>query len=116
MWVGVEVCGRWKGVGGESWDECGRVWGLVAVKIVAKPVRLIAVFDEKGAPTPLRFQIEEEGERRVVKVDQVVSAEAIRPAGMDALVFRCQSGVRDALIQYELIYRVKAHVWELYKM
>jgi hypothetical protein len=86
------------------------------VKIIARPIRIIALFDEKGAPTPLRFQIEEEGERKVVKVDQVVSAEAIRPAGMDALVFRCQSGVRDTLIQYELIYRVKTHTWELYKM
>ena len=86
------------------------------MKVVARPVKMIAVFDEKGAPTPLRFQIEEEGVQRVVKVDQVVSTESIRPAGMDALVFRCQSGIRGVLTRYELIYRVKAHQWELYKM
>ncbi|MCL1895667.1 MAG: hypothetical protein FWG03_03880 [Clostridiales bacterium] len=85
------------------------------MKILAKPVKMIAVFDEKGVPTPLRFMVEEDGVRHVVKVDHVVSAEAVRPAGMDALVFRCQSEVRGVLKQYEIVYRVKPHQWELYK-
>ena len=86
------------------------------MKILAKPVKMIAVFDEKGVPTPLRFMVEEDGVRHVVKVDHVVSAEAVRPAGMDALVFRCQSEVRGVVKQYEIVYRVKPHQWELYKM
>ena len=86
------------------------------MKILAKPIKVIAVFDEKGAPTPLRFRVEENGAWLLVKVDQVISSEAIRPAGMDALVFRCQSEIRGALRQYEIIYRVKPHLWELYKM
>jgi len=86
------------------------------VKILAKPVKMIAVFDENGAPTPLRFKIEEDGAWRTVKVDRVISAEAVRPAGMDALVFRCQSELRGTLRQYELAYRIKPHLWELYKL
>jgi len=86
------------------------------VKILAKPVKMIAAFDEKGVPTPLRFRVEEDGAPYVVKVDKVVSTETIRPAGMDAYVFRCQSEIRGVLKQYELIYRVKPHQWELYKV
>ena len=86
------------------------------MKIIAKPVKMIAAFDENGVPTPLRFMLEEDGVRRVVKVDHVVSTEAVRPAGMDALVFRCQSEMRDMIRQYELVYRIKPHQWELYKM
>ena len=85
------------------------------MKILAKPVKMIAVFDEKGDPMPLRFKIEEDGVWRIVNVDHVVSVEAVRPAGMDALVFRCQSEVRGALRQYEIAYRIKPHLWELYK-
>ena len=86
------------------------------MKILAKPIRMIALFDEKGAPTPLRFKIEEGGVWRLVKVDHVVSSEAARPAGMDMLVFRCQSEICGTLKQYELVYRIKPHQWELYKM
>jgi len=77
---------------------------------------MIADFDEKGVPTPLRFKVEEGGAAHVVKVDKVISSEAVRPAGMDAFVFRCQSEVRGVMKQYELIYRVKPHQWELYKI
>lgn len=85
------------------------------MKILAMPLKVIAVFDENGAPTPLRFMIEEEGKRHVVKVERIISAEAVRPAGMDAIVFRCQSEIRGALRQYEIVYRIKPHLWELYK-
>jgi hypothetical protein len=86
------------------------------VKIVAKPIEMIAVFDKKGTPKPLRFQIEEDGVLHTVKVDKIVSSESIRPAGMEALVFRCQSVISGIQKQYELIYRIKPHQWELYKI
>ena len=86
------------------------------MKIVARPVQMIAVFDAKGTPTPLRFKIEEDGVQNVVNVDKIISTETIKPAGMDAFVFRCQSEIRGVLKQYELIFRVKPHQWELYKI
>jgi len=86
------------------------------VKILAKPVQMIAVFDEKGVPTPLRFKVEEDGVPYVVKVDKVVSFETVRPAGMDTYIFRCRSEIRGIMKQYELAYRVKPHQWELYKI
>ena len=86
------------------------------MKILAKPVKMIAAFDENGAPVPLRFKIEEDGVWRVVKIDHIISTEAVRPAGMDALIFRCQSEVSGTLRQYEVAYRIKPHLWELYKV
>ena len=86
------------------------------MKIIAKPVQMIAVFDEKGVPTPLRFKVEEGGSLHVVKVDKIISTENIKPAGMPAVVYRCQSEIRGVMKQYELIYRIGPHQWELYKM
>ena len=86
------------------------------MKILAKPVQMIAVFDEKGVPTPLRFKIEEDGAPCVVNVDKIISTETVRPAGIDAFVFLCQSEIHGVMKQYELIYRVKPHQWELYKI
>ena len=87
------------------------------MKVIAKPVNMIAAFDERGFPTPLRFKIEEsDSQYRVVKVDKIISTESIKPAGMESIVFLCQSEVENIMKRYELIYRVKAHQWELYKI
>ena len=86
------------------------------MKIVAKPIKMIAVFDEKGFPNPLRFRVEENGSWQTVNVDNIVSIEQIRPAGMEAIVFVCQSEIVGSLKQYEVIYRIKPHQWELYKI
>ena len=87
------------------------------MKIVAKPVKMIAAFDESGIPTPLKFKIEEaDSEYCVIKVDKIINTESIKPAGMESIVFLCQSEVQNTMKQYELIYRVKTHQWELYKI
>ena len=87
------------------------------MKIVAKPVKMIAAFDESGIPTPLKFKVEEsDSEYSVVKVDKIISTESIKPAGMDSIVFLCQSEMLGLVKRYELIYRVKSHQWELYKI
>ena len=87
------------------------------MKVIAKPVNMIAAFDESGMPTPLKFKIEEsDNEYRVIKVDKIISTESIKPAGMDSIVFLCQSEVQNVMKRYELIYRVKSHQWELYKI
>jgi len=77
---------------------------------------MIAVFDENGLPKPIRFSIDDNDERQTIKVDHIVSTNAIRPNGMDALVFLCQSEIQGLLKQYEIVYRVKPHQWELYKI
>jgi len=86
------------------------------VKILAKPIKMIAAFDENGVPVPIRFKVEENGVWSLIKIDKIISTEATRPAGMDTLVFRCQSEIHGVLRQYELAYRIKPHQWELYKM
>ena len=87
------------------------------MKILAKPVDMIACFNGEGDVEPLRFQIEkEDGERLVIRVHRIISYENIQPAGVNAILFRCQSEIRGAWTLYELKFRVKEHRWELYKM
>lgn len=86
------------------------------MKIVAKPIEMIAVFDENGKPKPIRFKIKESDSNHVISVDKIISTEVRRPAGMEAYLFVCQSEIEGVLKLYELIYRVKQHLWELYKI
>jgi hypothetical protein len=86
------------------------------LRIVAKPIKMLAVFDEKGVPSPLRFQVKKNENWRIVKVDKIVSSETIRPSGMEALVFCCQSEIKGVLKKYEIVFRVKPHLWELYRI
>ena len=85
------------------------------MRIVAKPIKIIAAFDEKGEPTPLKFQVNKNGNWRLVKVDQVLSSETIKPSGMEALVYSCQSEIKGTFKKYEIVFRIKPHKWELYK-
>ena len=87
------------------------------MKVVAKPIKMIVAFDESGIPTPLKFKIEDaDSDCRVIKVDKIISSESIKPAGMESIVFLCQSEVQNVMRRYEIIYRVKSHQWELYKI
>ncbi len=77
------------------------------MKIIAKPIKMVCVFDEKGTPTPVRFKVEEEdGVWHLIKVERINCVRPVRPAGMDALVYHCQSEIRGVLKPYEIIYHI----------
>ena len=88
------------------------------MKIVAKPVEMIAYFEASGgAIRPVRFRMEEENERRVtVKVDQVLCAQREKFAGHPMMVYRCQSEIEGAQRVFELKYDIEACKWILFKI
>lgn len=88
------------------------------MKIVAKPVEMIAYFEEAGGTIrPIRFRMEEENDRRrTIKVDRVLCVEREKLAGHPMYVFRCQSEIEGMERVFELKYDIEACKWMLFKI
>jgi len=87
------------------------------MKIVAKPIDMIAVFKGSGRPLPYKFRFrDEDGSEREVRVDQILLAEERRIAGIQTILYDCQSTAGDVEKRYQLKYLVRECRWELYKI
>ena len=87
------------------------------MKVVAKPIEMVAWTDTKGNVNPVRFRITKEDETSsVVKIDKVISVDKEKLAGNNMLVFKCQSAVNGADKMYEIKYELSSCRWILFKI
>lgn len=86
------------------------------MKVLARPIEMIAWFNEDGLPTPIRFKIKSESMANVVKVDKVIYREVEKFAGNHVYLYRCQSVINNTERVYELKYELKSCKWMLFKM
>lgn len=87
------------------------------MKIIAEPIDALVLFRGKDIPKPYKFRYEEKnGTLREIRIDKILQTEEVKPAGIKALVYRCQSEVNGAALLYELKYLIGECRWELYKM
>lgn len=87
------------------------------MKVVAKPIEVIAVTDTKGNIRPLRFKIINEDESEsVIKIDRVICMEKEKLAGNYMLVYKCQSVIDCMETPYELKYELSSCKWMLFKI
>ncbi len=86
------------------------------MKAIAKPIDVIAWFTEDGTPSPIRFRINTDESKQVIKVDRVVFMQREKLAGNPMLVFRCQSLIDNIDKVYELKYEINTCKWLLWKM
>jgi len=82
------------------------------MKIVMKPIEMIAWFNKDGVLTPVRYKIED----NVIKVDQVTSKSEEKLAGSRMIIYRCQSEINGVLRLFELKYELQTCKWFLYKI
>lgn len=82
------------------------------MKIMMKPIEMIAWFDLGGLPRPVRFRIDGE----VVKVQKLCGQSEERFAGNKTKIFRCESVISGQLKTFELKYELQTCKWFLYKM
>ena len=88
------------------------------MKIVAKPIKTIVVFEyDDKPPIPYKFKImEESGEEITVKVDKRLNTHRSRIAGSECIIYECQSIINGIDRRYELKYIVPKCQWQLYKI
>lgn len=85
------------------------------MKVVAKPIQMIAWFNKDGSINPIRFKVEEDGDK-VIKVDRVLKAERERLAGNIMEKFTCSSVIDGIEKLYEVKYDSKSYKWILFKI
>ena len=87
------------------------------MKILARPIEMITVTNEKGVITPIRFKLKNEDTSCVViKIDKILFTEKERLAGNYMLLYRCKSLIDEVEKIYELKYELSSCIWLLFKM
>ena len=87
------------------------------MKIVAKQIDMIAKFNREKVPVPYKFRYEQpSGEYLEIKIDKILAIESRRLAGIETIIYTCQSEVEGEVRMYELKYIIGQYRWELYKI
>lgn len=87
------------------------------MKVVAKPIEMVAWFDKNGVPNPVRFRFEnEDGKLITIKIDRVITRDKEILAGNPMILFRCQSCIDGIEKPFELKYELKTCKWMLFKI
>lgn len=87
------------------------------MRTIAKPIRVIACFLPGKNPIPYKFKIEEDDQERVeVRVEKILLIEEQMLAGIESIVYTCQSCIHNRDKRYDLKYIKQSCQWELYRM
>ena len=87
------------------------------MRIISKPIRMIAVFWPNQNPIPYRFKVSEiDGSMTEIKVDKVISSTPHKGGGADCIIYECQSFIGNSDRRYVIKYLTKQCQWQLYKM
>ncbi len=87
------------------------------MKIVAKPIDVIAVFSGRKKPIPYKFKFYDASEEKVeIAVSKIQCVEERKLAGIDTLIYTCQSEFFGIEKIYQLKYIIGQYRWELYKI
>ncbi len=90
---------------------------VISVKVLMKPIEMIAWFTQDGLPTPIRFRMEQpDGSYIVIKVAQTISRKEEKLAGNPIIVFTCRSQVHGIERLYEIRYELRTCKWYIYKI
>ena len=85
---------------------------VVSMKILMKPIEMIAWFTIDGVPNPIRYRVDD----KVIRVGQVTSRSEEKLAGNRMIIYRCNSEINGELRAFELKYELLTCKWFLFKM
>jgi hypothetical protein len=87
------------------------------MKIIAKPVEMIAHTNEKGEIRPYRFRVQLDGApEQVINVDKIILKQVEKLAGNPMILYKCQSMDGDDLRYFDLKYELNTCRWILFRM
>ncbi|SET54400.1 hypothetical protein SAMN05660297_02706 [Natronincola peptidivorans] len=85
------------------------------MKLLMKPIEMIAWFTKEGVPTPIKYRLMEDAANITIKVDRVIIRDEEKLAGNKMFIYRCQSILDNTEKIYELKYEINTCKWFLYK-
>ena len=85
------------------------------MKVVSKPIEMIAWFNKDGTINPIRFKIEDD-ECKVIKVEKVLKREQEKLAGKAMEKFVCSTCLDGVERIFELKYDISSCKWILFKI
>lgn len=87
------------------------------MKVVAKPIEVVAWFDRAGTPNPVRLRLEGENEESIViKIDKIITRDKEKLAGNHMLIFNCQGCINGSQKLFEIKYELSTCKWILFKI
>lgn len=87
------------------------------MKVVMKPIDMIAAFDHEGNLQPIRYRIKQEVDSYItIKIDKILVRREEKWAGNKMLLFTCQSDFHGILKIYEIKYEIQTCKWFLFKI
>jgi hypothetical protein len=87
------------------------------LKILARPIEVLAHTDIKGNMSPLRFKAKtKDNENLVISIDKIESQELEKMAGNMMMLYKCKGVVGDKQRDFELKFEIKNCRWMLWKI
>lgn len=76
------------------------------MKIVAKPIKTMVVFEYEGkTPIPYKFKLQlDDGSEKIIRIDKRITSYRQKIAGIDTLIYECQSVIDGIEKRYKLKY------------
>ena len=86
------------------------------MKIVAKPIKTMVVFEYEGkSPIPYKFKIQMgDGSEKTIHIDKRITSYKQRIAGIDTIIYECQSIIDGIEKRYKLKDILAQCKWQLY--
>lgn len=86
------------------------------MKIVAKPIKTMVVFEYEGKmPIPYKFKLQlDDGEEKTIWIDNRITSYRQKIAGIDTVIYECQSVIDGIEKRYKLKYILSECKWQLY--
>ena len=86
------------------------------MKVLSKPIEMIAHFDKNGKIKPIRFKIEENNICKVVKIEKIISTDKEKLCGNISYVFTCNVIIDGILKICEIKYLIEECKWIIFKI
>ncbi len=86
------------------------------MKVVCKPIDMIAWFEKDGKVHPIKFRLIEGEENKVIVINRVRYCQTEKLAGNLMYVFECESDIDGILKIYEIKYEMSTCKWVLFKI
>lgn len=87
------------------------------MKVVAKPIEVVAWFDFSGVPHPTRFRVVNKDESyTTVSIDKIITTEKEKLAGNHMMVYTCQSCINGVQRTLVIKYELSTMKWMLFKI